>query len=595
MKNNRSQRRTSIILGAALAAISTVAFSRLAAAQYPAAGQNGHAQDANNRVGSGGYNTGHAGGSGVTANDVVDRNVTGGRSFAGPLGERDPRAFTGPAPGLIDQFNRQSNAPPTDNPGNSAQPSTYYGDNRNVAPPSGSVSMGFNGGYIGTTINSPASLSNANNYTPDDQGLQNRTLDRETLLITQALKTPQYANIINDFNQNGTLTVGPGNGLQNIPNGTGNFGPLALPDVNPDTLSIMRMRAELRESAAPGINNIPNNPNLPNGTQVNPNSPNGQPTPQPIGLNQPLNQPLGQAFDAPANAAISSRITDGQLPSGQLSSTGIISPTASLLPAPAEQSSLLKTLQKRLEASGEVGKALAAEESTTQKPVPVKPKVKAPAPDQAPVSVSSLAEGVKAKGLHDLLANAEDLIPKGKYDSAIQEYNQAFRVAPNNPLPILGRANAELAGGYYARAAMDLQLIFRTDPELLMAQFDLKAIFAKERLDFIRKDLHDLTQSDPKSERPWFLLAYIDYNTGNAAAADKELSEAEQRAGRGDWTVKLLREHWVLPSNPKPAPLTPRPASPAAPAGNVPSPETTTPAPAPAPAVTPAPAPALNK
>jgi hypothetical protein len=293
-----------------------------------------------------------------------------------------------------------------------------------------------------------------------------------------------------------------------------------------------------------------------------------------------------------------------------LPQTGEIPASASektpLLPPAAEQSTLLATLQQRLQQSGDVGKALAAAHPpvTPQAPKPAATGtgVAAPNPSQPPVPVSTLAMGVKAKGLHDLLSGAEDLIKQGKYDSAVAEYNQALRVAPNNPLPFLGRAHAELAGGYYGRAEMDLRIVFRNDPELLLAQFDLKSLFPKDRIDFIRKDLHDVAAADPQSERPWFLLAYLDYNTGDTATADKDLNEAEQRS-HGDWSVRLLRQHWALPSNPKPAPLMPRTAPPVVPPARTitpgPAPAKTpapaaVPAPRPAP-ISPAPAPELNK
>ena len=38
-------------------------------------------------------------------------------------------------------------------------------------------------------------------------------------------------------------------------------------------------------------------------------------------------------------------------------------------------------------------------------------------------------EGIKAKGLHDLMAGAEDLVRSGKFDLAIADYNKRVRVA----------------------------------------------------------------------------------------------------------------------------------------------------------------------
>src|SRR5438046_1306287 len=57
---------------------------------------NGNALDANNRIGSGGFNQGAGGDryrgpyAGYTANDVINANVTAGKAFRGPVPYRDP-------------------------------------------------------------------------------------------------------------------------------------------------------------------------------------------------------------------------------------------------------------------------------------------------------------------------------------------------------------------------------------------------------------------------------------------------------------------------------------------------------------------------
>jgi tetratricopeptide (TPR) repeat protein len=175
------------------------------------------------------------------------------------------------------------------------------------------------------------------------------------------------------------------------------------------------------------------------------------------------------------------------------------------------------------------------------------------------------------------------LMRDGKFDLAVQKYNQAQRVAPNNPLTVLGRAHAELAGGYYARAEQDLRTVFRNDPQILLAQFDLAALLPNERIDFLHKDLQVLTETDPKSERPWLLLAYLEYNTNHPASAEQDLNEADKRTVRGDWAIRLMRQNWTLPSNaksPKPGVKTPKTIPPAVPTA-VPT--------------APSPAPGLNK
>src|SRR5579862_3384670 len=93
--------------------LAVAAWTHPALAQFPVQGQDGHANDANNRVGSGGYNSGGARGPVVNGNQIVTRNVTAGREFRGPVGYSAAGDFTGPISGLnVDRFVKNSTGVP---------------------------------------------------------------------------------------------------------------------------------------------------------------------------------------------------------------------------------------------------------------------------------------------------------------------------------------------------------------------------------------------------------------------------------------------------------------------------------------------------
>ena len=166
-----------------------------------------------------------------------------------------------------------------------------------------------------------------------------------------------------------------------------------------------------------------------------------------------------------------------------------------------------------------------------------------------PLQIHSLAEGVKAKGLKDLLTEAEDQMKQQHYNSALEQYELAEQVAPNNPLILLGRANAELGQSYYTRADNHLRQAFGKDEALLMGQYDLKALLSDDRLAFLVTDLKGIAKREQKESRPLFLLAYIAYNTGNERRAAAYLDLAEKRAGGKDPFFALIRKHWELPAD----------------------------------------------
>src|SRR6185295_17156190 len=71
------------------------------------------------------------------------------------------------------------------------------------------------------------------------------------------------------------------------------------------------------------------------------------------------------------------------------------------------------------------------------------PEVGPITPKPKPIQITSLAAGVQAQGLAKLLKTAEDLMKEGKFGPALDQYQAAAQLAPNNSMVYLGQANAE--------------------------------------------------------------------------------------------------------------------------------------------------------
>src|SRR5688500_3600688 len=200
----------------------------------------------------------------------------------------------------------------------------------------------------------------------------------------------------------------------------------------------------------------------------------------------------------------------------------------------------------------------------TQPPQAAAPRT---GPKPAPVKIDSLAKGVPGKGLADLLTGAESLMKEGRFSSALEKYDAAEQVAPNNPLIKLGRANAELGASYFARAEQHLREAFAADEALLMGQYDLRAFFGEDRLKVIANDLKEIANKEQTQVTPVFLLAYVAYNSENEPMAAGYLDLAEKRSGGKDALIKKIREHWTLPAaeEVEASPASAEPATPAPP------------------------------
>jgi tetratricopeptide (TPR) repeat protein len=170
-----------------------------------------------------------------------------------------------------------------------------------------------------------------------------------------------------------------------------------------------------------------------------------------------------------------------------------------------------------------------------------------------PLPFNSLSEGMSSRSLADIIRNAEDLVGKGEYKEAIDQYNNAIAVVPNNPMILLGRANAEIGANLYARAENDLRRSYAEDTALMMGKYNIRDLLGEKRLDVVVADLEQVADKDPTNETPIFLLAYLNYNTGQVAKVAGQLELAERLRGGRDPLIESLFQHWNLTATTQPA------------------------------------------
>jgi tetratricopeptide (TPR) repeat protein len=586
--------RRSLVLLAAAAAVPLLAMTPGARAQFQI--DNSRANDANNRIGSGGYNTGSIPApEQVNGNLIVTGNVTGAKAFRGPVGYSAPNEFFGPsATKDYDRFIRDSSAPqvsynhvPIDF-ANTAVP--YYSS---VAdPPQGFVRTPSNAGFI------PAAPTQYRSTRFDDRlGVMTNAPGDVFLPAPGQLLLPGPVDAAS--NQQTYISASPLTGIRQISLSD----PAALGMMNAGNRSglsdeqILRMRRELSQTL--------NTPDL--GAPSLPTDQTGQQQDQqgnaPAGRPQPLTAPPPRSFEAPENQSLSPKPL-GQTYASTANdlSTGQGSQNRMLVPPPTQQSSQYAEMRRRLDRYNTEQRPKSAEQlnqefqaqrravekqqqaNAAKQPTPSTPNkldvpllgqkaqeivkgtekgqpqsiVHSPTggvtaavpsnPQNQPVEVRSLATGVAAPGLRSLLQKAETDMASGKFDTAIAQYESAAQVAPNNPMILLGQANAELGGEYFARAENHLRQSFLLDPTLLMARYDLRGMLGERRLDEVIDSLKKIASKEANQYSPAFLLSYIAYNSHDPQRAASYLDLAEKRAGGPDPVFRLLRTHWNLPT-----------------------------------------------
>ena len=171
------------------AAVGSLALCPISLAQYRV--NTSHVTDANNRAGSGGLNGGADGNmnkgpyNGVTSNDIVYGNVTGGKEFRGRLETTDPEAFRGNlTQHPSDTFVRGSAGGYSANSGfnsNAQVVRPFYADSRNVPPPEG---------FVRTNVGSPGYVpSNLPDQRIDSDLRLGNPLSTTTVILPQPGQT----------------------------------------------------------------------------------------------------------------------------------------------------------------------------------------------------------------------------------------------------------------------------------------------------------------------------------------------------------------------------------------------------------------------
>lgn len=568
----RSQSRW--VVTAAVAAVCFGIVQSSAVAQYQTDNNTGRALDANNRMGSGGTNEARPQ-SGVTPNDIVWGTVTGGRQFRGPH-TAQPQEFrgggtAGPSDNIVRAtgvgvYERSYDYDPT-------QSRRVWTDRLAVNPPANYEQLQT--GSVATFVVKPPVYR-----VPGDIRMD-ATIPNPDLGLTSPSQyilpglTPMSDDIFaSALPQAIAGQAQPGELPSLLPSSD------LLRRLNLSESQIKDMQAEVQRTEAANPNDLTLAPETPANDAMT-SGVNNSIENQAFGASVNTDQALRQRLltSAPQNARADSqyamlqnrlaRFRKGQTVNDQEANQQFLEEwqqaqqkaketdeTKRRSEVPAQPEEVVKKaipLDKPREGNeaAPANSASRANEARTRMALkmqnePGGTKIIGDTPrSDLPVRITSFADGVKATGLKNLLSDAEKAMQSGKFTQALDYYDAANAVAPDNSMVLMGRAVAELGAGYYARSQMHLEQILSADPALLMARYDLKAFYGDDRLQYIVRDLKDLAQTESQQARPLFLLAFVAYNSDNPERSADYLNMAQQRGGSKQF-YDQLREYWKL-------------------------------------------------
>ncbi|MCB9853175.1 MAG: hypothetical protein H6819_08765 [Phycisphaerales bacterium] len=131
------------------------------------------------------------------------------------------------------------------------------------------------------------------------------------------------------------------------------------------------------------------------------------------------------------------------------------------------------------------------------------------------------------------LRAAEESMKKGDFNRASRLFDLAATVDPENPLPQLGRANAQIAAGQYVSAVISLEAGIRLFPEIAAFELDLPTLSGQpDVFDRRRADLESILSRNEQYELR-FLLGYIELYSGLHFDGLNDLEAAAKNAPAG--------------------------------------------------------------
>jgi hypothetical protein len=143
-----------------------------------------------------------------------------------------------------------------------------------------------------------------------------------------------------------------------------------------------------------------------------------------------------------------------------------------------------------------------------------------------------------------LTRDAEAALANGKYLTAESRYRQILLDVRDDPFPQVGLVHAQLGAGMFRSAGMNLRSVFVQHPELIAARYDAKLLPPEARLQWVQQELQSaISQGEGGKDAP-LLLAYMGYQANSRQVIRYGLALAQAKSPR-DPLLSVLREIWL--------------------------------------------------
>lgn len=157
--------------------------------------------------------------------------------------------------------------------------------------------------------------------------------------------------------------------------------------------------------------------------------------------------------------------------------------------------------------------------------------------------VKTLA-GQDPNRINKLLSRGEQELAAERYIIAENIYRQVLREKKDDPLAQAGLIHSQMGAGMIRSAAFNLRDLFADHPELIALRYDDNLLPQKDRLRWLQNNLQKMIGEDIHGAEPGLILAYLGYQLEAKPLIEFGLSVAEAEAPR-DPLMPVLRKIWV--------------------------------------------------
>jgi len=150
-------------------------------------------------------------------------------------------------------------------------------------------------------------------------------------------------------------------------------------------------------------------------------------------------------------------------------------------------------------------------------------------------------EAVDLYGRH--MREGEQHLAAGRWFAAEERFTSALGLRPGDPMAAVGRVHAQIGGGMFLSAGLNIQKLFRSHPELINVRYDGPLLPLGDRLDEVNGLLVSRMRGENEFARGAAMVrAYLGFQRSERAWIEEGLGRVEEiERGRGDGVSSLTR------------------------------------------------------